>query len=682
MSDRAYKVLHFFCGAGGGGLGFRRAEAEFRGVRARFEGIGAIDCDPLACEDYRRLVGEPATVLDLFTRSDYVDHHSTWVQHDGRWVMTQRVEPPAGWREASAEDVLRITGGQRPDVVFGSPPCRGFSGLLGSKAATSPKYAALNRLVPRWVRLVMEAWPHDPPGLFLLENVPRIVQRGEPLLAEIRDLLGRYGYDLAESSHNCGELGALSQHRQRFLLVARHRARVDALLYQPLRRRVRPIRDVIMRMPMPEDPAGGPMHELPRIRAKTWIRLALIRAGKDWRDLAARWAPDRWGLVPEARCGRFNNVFRLVRQDEPAPAITAGVGPSAGGLAVADPRCPNGWGGKGKYRVSGPGEPVGTVIGASSTGQGAFAVADPRLPEAFGEHGTKLQIDGVDRPARVVTGARVGSGGLVVADPRMGVRDGYANLCRVADPDEPASTVTGASRPAGGALSFADPRPTERWHPGVLGVQDGDEASGTVTGRASPTTGAFSFADPRLATDMGPKSVTLRVRSADVAAALVGQRDLGEIDLADRSLMVIVSDDGCWHRPLTTLELLALQGFPTHTEHVVADDGRIVHEPVVLAGRSSTRWREAVGNAVPPPSAQAIAEQMLTTLLVHDCGAFVLSSDGGVWVGGRRIATVDLADAQGVVRFLDGLDVEDVGAVEADGLVERDGRQRPWRATP
>ena len=46
-------------------------------------------------------------------------------------------------------------------------------------------------------------------------------------------------------------------------MVARHQQKVPALLYEPARRPLRTIGDVIGPMPLPGDPSGGPMHRLP-----------------------------------------------------------------------------------------------------------------------------------------------------------------------------------------------------------------------------------------------------------------------------------------------------------------------------------------------------------------------------------------------------------------------------------
>jgi hypothetical protein len=84
---------------------------------------------------------------------------------------------------------------------------------------------------------------------------------------------------------------------------------------------------------------------------------------------------------------------------------------------------------------------------------------------------------------------------------------------------------------------------------------------------------------------------------------------------------VIIAIDGTWHRPLTTLELAALQGFP-----LTMADG----SPLTLAGRSDSRWRERIGNAVPPPAARAIGQQMLVSLMAS-AGDLILSNTA-IWV--------------------------------------------------
>jgi site-specific DNA-cytosine methylase len=61
--------------------------------------------------------------------------------------------------------------------------------------------------------LTLEAFQYDPPELIIFENVPRIARRGRALLDRIGALLRHYGYAVAATTHDCGELGGLAQTR-------------------------------------------------------------------------------------------------------------------------------------------------------------------------------------------------------------------------------------------------------------------------------------------------------------------------------------------------------------------------------------------------------------------------------------------------------------------------------------
>ena len=130
--------------------------------------------------------------------------------------------PPEGWREATVDTVRAAAQWQHPDIVFLSAPCKGFSGLQSPTRAATAKYVALNELTLRGVWLMLEAFGDDLPGLIVFENVPRIATRGRYLLDQIIGMLQHYGYAVAETTHDCGELGdGLGQSRRRYLMVAR-----------------------------------------------------------------------------------------------------------------------------------------------------------------------------------------------------------------------------------------------------------------------------------------------------------------------------------------------------------------------------------------------------------------------------------------------------------------------------
>lgn len=266
---RTIKHAHLFCGLGGGARGFNRATARVGTLQADFRCLGGIDVDAAAIKDFSRLAGVPGTCLDLFDREQYAAFNGH--------------QPPPGWREATTADIHAAFGHENPDIVFLSAPCKGFSGLLSESKSKMAKYQALNRLTLRGVWLTLEAYAHTAPTpLILFENVPRISTRGRALLDRITALLRSYGYAVAETTHCCGELGGLAQRRKRFLLVARHMASVPPFLYEPPKRLLRAVGEVLGRLPLPGDLRAGPMHRLPALQWQTWVRLAFVEAGSDW----------------------------------------------------------------------------------------------------------------------------------------------------------------------------------------------------------------------------------------------------------------------------------------------------------------------------------------------------------------------------------------------------------------
>ena len=196
---RTIKHAHLFCGLGGGARGFNRATARVGSLEADFRCLGGIDVDAAAIRDFSRIAGVPGTCLDLFDREQYRAFHGS--------------EPPPDWREATTVDIHAAFGHENPDIVFLSAPCKGFSGLLSESKSKTAKYQALNRLTLRGVWLTLEAYAQTAPiPLILFENVPRIPTRGRALLDRITALLRSYGYAVAETTHDCGELGGLAHY--------------------------------------------------------------------------------------------------------------------------------------------------------------------------------------------------------------------------------------------------------------------------------------------------------------------------------------------------------------------------------------------------------------------------------------------------------------------------------------
>lgn len=590
MIIREIKHGHMFCGLGGGAKGFNQAQPRVGNLVGKFRCLGGIDVDPAGIRDFERLTGVRGTVLDLFDRSQYIAFHGK--------------EPPAGWREAGPADIVRAMGGERPNIWFLSAPCKGFSGLLNETKSKTAKYQALNRLTLRGIWLALEAYKDDPAEMFVFENVPRIAHRGRHLLDQIVELLRHYGYAVAETTHDCGELGGLAQSRKRFLLVARHIEKVPPFLYEPEKKRLQAVGTVLSRMPLPGDLRGGPMHRVPNLQWKTWVRLAFVEAGSDWRSLNKLEVQD--GMLKDFLIAPdlHNTVLGVRKWDEPTGAVVGRSLPLNGAFSIADPRFPAG-GEYGQLGVRRWDESTGTVTGQRSPIQGAFSVADPRTGI---KHNNCFRIVRFDQAAGTVTGGTGPSaGGQGVADPRR-AGPTYGKY-GVTDWQEPAGTVISGSTTGQGAFAVADPRPNlnrakgdNYLTAGHYGVVRYDDSCGAVSAAAGHDNGRWSIADPRMP------------------------------EAADKLVAVIRSVDGTWHRPFTTLELAALQSLIDPEEQLELD------------GLSDQAWRERIGNAVPPKSAQAIAEVMGTTLLLAWSGETFVLSATPIWV---RPVAVALSVAQG-----------------------------------
>ncbi len=576
--------FHLFCGLGAGARGFNRAQARVGNLQGAFRCLGGIDVDPVAIENFGRLTGTPGTVLDLFDREQFTAFH-------GR-------EPGQGWAEATPADIRRAAGNERPHIVFLSAPCKGFSGLLSESKSKTGKYQALNRLTLRGVWLMLEAWADDPPELVIFENVPRLATRGRHLLDQINGMLRAYGYATAETNHDCGELGGLAQSRKRFLLVARHLEKVPNMLYEPAKRPLRAVGDVLGKLPMPG--TGNAMHRLPALAWKTWVRLAFVEAGKDWRSLN-RLAVDEgylreYLIVPTM----FRGGLGVHRWSDRCGAVAGESLPLNGAFSVADPRAIEGAAQYQQYGVRSWDEPTGAVIGVKSPGQGSYSVADPRC--ATVKHNNCFRVVRWAGPAGTVTGGgHPSAGGQCVADPRPGW-DRHGNNLVVQAWDEPSRTViAGGKGVQGGWLSVADPRSgmasdREAYQTGGhYGVIPWDQPSGAVSAAACHDNGRWSVADPRL-----PAAT-------------------------DHLVAMILAEDNTWHRPFTTLELAALQSLfdPEDPAEALAFG---------LAGDSDQTDREQIGNAVPSNAAQAMASEMGRTLLLAWSGETFQLSCAPVWV--------------------------------------------------
>ncbi len=665
-TQKKFKALFLFAGIGAGALGFLDAQVQLHGKVGSFESVGGVDLDPIACRDFERLTRSPSKVADLAT-------------------MTP-------------EELRAFAGDQAPDVVFMSPPCKGFSGLMSPKKAATKKYQEMNRLAVKGTKLVLDAWGTDGPGLILLENVPRIATRGKALVQEILKLLHTHGYATHKGSHDCGEIGGLAQHRQRFLLVARHAVKVPVFLYQPPKRRVRGCGEVLGTIPLPNDARAGRLHRLPACSMRTWCRLAAIRPGKDWRDIATLADEERpdwkryhvawWGSPTPAVAGTgtnsawgvadvrvtggpwHNSVLGVVPMDEPFGTVTGRGVVSTGAFAVADVRIgtfsavdvemgtenPNRH--RTKYHVNAWDRGAFTVTGTQNVSSGAPCVADLRLLKNA-NHGCYGVVP-MHEPAGVVTG-NIAPGGSTcsVADVRLREHEGrnwYHHVLRIGPWSQPVGTITAAHHPSGGMPCVADLRLTcKPWqNAGVLGTIAWSQPSYTITSALDLWAGWAAVADPRTA-EVLPAAFDGEVR-APVARG-DGRRRGRARGAWKGAGYAFVSDPRVPGNPAIEVRWIQddLDDAPPFVPVIPGRGDGSWHRPLTLLERAAlqglpltlrgeplelegtlSQVSEHVGNAVPVGAATNVAGEMLRTLILAGNGTFMLSSGSGVWVKKNR----------------------------------------------
>lgn len=117
-------------------------------------------------------------------------------------------------RKVTSDEIQKTAalGNRRVDVLFGGPPCQGFS-YAGKGRVDDPR----NTLLAEYARLLEELRPRT----FVLENVAGLLQeRYKPLLSEFIERTKRLGYGLADEPkvYDARHLG-IPQQRKRVLIV-------------------------------------------------------------------------------------------------------------------------------------------------------------------------------------------------------------------------------------------------------------------------------------------------------------------------------------------------------------------------------------------------------------------------------------------------------------------------------
>jgi site-specific DNA-cytosine methylase len=277
--------------------------------------------------------------------------------------------------------------------------------------------------------------------------------------------------------------------------------------------------------------------------------------------------------------------------------------------------------------------------------QGSISVSDPRVENVCFNHCYKV-TEWKDPAGTVTSGTGPTNDGTMVADPRLPQREKrYPGLYKVVDWDKSSPTVIGQTDVQDGALNVSDPRipSSPKWRrTSVSKVMPWDKPSGVVMGSANyHGAGSDVVADPRI--NCSPRSGTYGVQkwdkpsktvtaSGDIHAGSAAVADPRIPEPNDKGVFIIISEDGTWHRPITTFEMAMLQGLPP-----TFSDG----SPLELEGNSDAAWREQIGNMVPPPAATAMGNAILATIMPNFMGEWYWGcSNDEIWVSPEKVSQI------------------------------------------
>ena len=113
-------------------------------------------------------------------------------------------------RKVQPKDLIDLAQGQKPDIIFGGPPCQGFS-TLGAKLSSDPR----NELFNHYIRLVAEL----DPKVFVFENVKSFkTMYGGKFRDKVVEGFCKLGYRVYEKVINTADYGA-PQFRERVFIV-------------------------------------------------------------------------------------------------------------------------------------------------------------------------------------------------------------------------------------------------------------------------------------------------------------------------------------------------------------------------------------------------------------------------------------------------------------------------------
>ena len=275
-----YTCIDSFCGAGGLGLGLKRAG---------FEILLSFDIDEKCVETIKK-------------NTAYFEHP----------VMQADVADMLGGK------LLTLCGLQSGELFLlaGGPPCQGFSVQRRGNDTD-----ARNTLVLKYGQLVKELYPY----YFMMENVTGLAgKRGKTILQQLMEELEEIGYEVHIRLLDAQEYG-VPQRRKRYILIGERKDIGTSYVYPEPNGVRRTVRDAIGSLPAPpedgSDAAGVSLHRRDKLSALNIKRIQALREGQGRDDLPKELRAN-CHKIDSAIIGH-RNVYGRMAWDEVAPTITA-----------------------------------------------------------------------------------------------------------------------------------------------------------------------------------------------------------------------------------------------------------------------------------------------------------------------------------------------------------------------